>query len=320
MSDDVCCYVFDAAGHESISIDAVSDALIRPDAFVWIDLLQPETHLLQTLAKELSLHELVLEDALAAHQRPKLEAYPESVFLALQAANWWQGRVHFGELHVFCGRNYLAVIRHSQHLLCRKPLEQLLQLGKTPDTGGALYHLLDCLVDDYQPAFRAAEEQQRGLEEAMLADGFRGNRLSQLYALRRELLNLHTMIEPMDVICMTLIREHTDLVNKERRAYYRDIHDHVVRLLRSLDRLMRMLDDAMQLSIAAISLKQNESVQKLAGWGAILAIPTLVFSLYGMNFQVMPELRWPWGYPMTLLGTGIACYLLYRHLKQRGWV
>jgi magnesium transporter len=320
MSESASCHVFRAGVAEPIDIDAVSDALVTPDAFVWLDVAQPERHLLQKLAEELSLHELVLEDALAAHQRPKLETYPDSLFLALQAASWWQGKLHFGEVHVFCGRNYLCVVRHSGKVVCRKPLERLLQAKRQPDIGAALYHLLDCLVDEYKPAFEAAEEQHRALEEAMLADNFRGNRLGQLYALRRELLGLHTMIEPLDTICLTLIREHPDIVTKERKAYYRDIHDHVVRLLRNLDRLMRMLEDAMQLSIAAVNLKQNESVQKLAGWGAILAIPTLVFSLYGMNFKSMPELNWPWGYPAVLIATGAACAWLYRHLRKRGWI
>jgi magnesium transporter len=320
MSESATCHVFRAGQHATLDIEAVSDALASPEAFVWLDIVQPEQRLLHKLAEELSLHELVLEDALAAHQRPKLETYPDSLFLALQAANWWQGRLHFGEVHVFCARNYLCVVRHSTSIACRKPLERLIQSGKQPDSGTALYHLLDCLVDEYKPAFEAAEAQHRSLEEAMLADGFRGNRLSQLYALRRELLSLHSMIEPLDAICMTLIREHPGIVTKERKAYYRDIHDHVVRLLRSVDRLMRMLDDAMQLSIAAVSLKQNESVQKLAGWGAILAIPTLVFSLYGMNFEGMPELHWRWAYPLTLIGTGIACWLLYRRLRERGWI
>ncbi|MBK6742420.1 MAG: magnesium and cobalt transport protein CorA [Hydrogenophilales bacterium] len=319
MNDNANCYVFRADGHERLTIDAISDALASADTFVWLDIEQPEQWLLQKLAEELTLHELVLEDALAAHQRPKIENYPDSVFLALQAASWWQGRVHFGEVHVFCGRNYLCVVRHSPRIACRKPLEQLFQPA-TARCGDGLYHVLDCLVDDYMPAFQAAEEQHRALEEAMLADGFRGNRLSQLYGLRRELLGLHAMIEPMDAICMTLIREHPMLVTKELKAYYRDIHDHVMRLMRSLDRLSHMLDDAMQLSIAAVSLKQNESVQKLAGWGAILAIPTLVFSLYGMNFEGMPELHWPWAYPLTLLGTGMACFVLYRRLKRDGWV
>jgi magnesium transporter len=272
MSEIASCIAFRDGAAESIDLDAVSEQLASPGVFVWLDVLQPEQHLLDRLAEELALHELVREDALAAHQRPKLEAYPDSVFLALQAATWWQGRIHYGEVHVFCGRNYLCIVRHSTYTTCRKPLERLRRLGRQPDAGTALYHLLDCLVDEYKPAFEAAESQHRNMEESMLADGFHGDRLAQLYALRRELLSLHGMIEPMDSICLTLIREHPELVTKDRKAYYRDIHDHVMRLLRNLDRLMRMLDDAMQLSIAAISLKQNESVQKLAGWGAILEI------------------------------------------------
>jgi magnesium transporter len=134
-------------------------------------------------------------------------------------------------------------------------------------------------------------------------------------------------VQPIPEICGDLIRLHPDIVDKELRAYYRDVSDHALRLIHGLDRLRDMISDAMQLSMTTAAMQQSESVQKLAGWGAILAIPTLVFSLYGMNFNVMPELEWTWGYPLagnedteTLLGTAAGCYWLYRRLKQRGWI
>jgi len=127
-------------------------------------------------------------------------------------------------------------------------------------------------------------------------------------------------VQPMPEICGDLIRLHPNIVDKELRAYYRDVEDHAIRLIQTLDRLREMIADAMQLSMTTAAMQQSESVQKLAGWGAILAIPTLVFSLYGMNFKAMPELEWAWGYPLSLLVTGASCYWLYRHLKRRGWI
>ena len=320
MSEHATCIVFRPEGHAPLELQAVSDALKEPASFVWLDVANPERHMLDQLAEVLALHELVVEDAHAAHQRPKLESYPDSLFLALNAAQRWQGRVHFGEIHIFCGRNYLAVIRHGSYFTGNKAVEKLKLRQKEPDAGTALHALLDLIVDEYKPVVEALEEDHSALEEEMLAEEFRGNRLSRLYALRRELLGLQVAINPLDEICRSLIREHPEIVSKGLKAYYRDIHDHVVRLNRNLERLRQMLDDAMHLTAAAMTLEQNESVQKLAGWGAILAIPTLVFSLYGMNFVGMPELHWALGYPLTLLGTSAACLVLYKHLKRRGWI
>ncbi len=320
MTEPALCVAFHPGGHASLDLAEISEALARPDTFVWLDLAHPERHLLDQLARELALHELVVEDIHAAHQRPKLEAYPDSLFLTLHAAQWREGRIELGEIHVFCGPNYLATIRHSGHFSCARALDKLCLHGLVPEPGRALHALIDHIVDEYKPVLEALEAAHATLEEEMLADGFRANRLNRLYALRRELLVLHSAVDPLDEICRTLIREHPDVVVKHLKAYYRDIHDHVMRLGRGLDRLRQMLDDAMRLTTAAITLQQNASVQKLAGWGAILAIPTLVFSLYGMNFRLMPELGWRWGYPLTLLGTAAACILLYRRLRQRGWI
>jgi magnesium transporter len=144
--------------------------------------------------------------------------------------------------------------------------------------------------------------------------------LEQLYEMKRDLTGLRDAAEPMQEITQNLIRLHPEFSTRELKAYYRDIHDHAVRVSAAIDRLRISTSDAMQFHLASLSLKQNESVQKLAGWGALLALPTVVFSLYGMNFQGMPELKWPWAYPVLLLLTGVSMLMLYRRLKRRGWI
>ena len=184
----------------------------------------------------------------------------------------------------------------------------------------ALYALLDHIVDELRPLSARLEDHYADLEAAIFSSGFSGENLQRLFETKREIVGLMGTVQPIPEICGDLIRLHPNVVDKELRAYYRDVEDHALRLVQTLDRLREMIADAMQLSLATAVMEQSESVQKLAGWGAILAIPTLVFSLYGMNFRHMPELDWTFGYPLALAGTGAACFWLYRRLKQRGWI
>jgi magnesium transporter len=165
------------------------------------------------------------------------------------------------------------------------------------------------------------QDRFQSLESQLISSAKPGrDMLERLYAMKRDLTALRDAAEPMQEITQNLIRLHPELSTKELKAYYRDIHDHAVRVSATIDRLRMATSDAMQFHLASLSLKQNESVQKLAGWGALLALPTVVFSLYGMNFKVMPELTWPWAYPALLLVTGTAVVVLYRRLRRRGWI
>jgi len=138
--------------------------------------------------------------------------------------------------------------------------------------------------------------------------------------MKRELTLLQDAAEPVQDITQDLIRLHPEFVVRELKAYYRDVHDHAVRVSTAIGHLRNSTSDAMQFHLASLSLKQNESVQKMAGWGALLAVPTVIFSLYGMNFDFMPELKWQWAYPALLLATGAAVAVLYRRLRRRGWI
>ena len=316
----VFCQVLGGGKRRPIELADVSEAIAAGAGLVWVELNDPDKATLNLLQKELNLHELAVEDALFANQRPKVEDYAGGLFVVLRTARVWNDAIEYGETHIFCGPAYLVVMRHDTGPGYGRVLDRLEAYGKPLTTGMALYALLDHIVDELRPLSSRLEDRYADLEEAIFSGGFSGDNLQRLFETKREILGLLSAVHPIPEICGDLIRLHPNLVDKELRAYYRDVEDHAIRLIQNLDRLREMISDAMQLSMTTAAMEQSESVQKLAGWGAILAIPTLVFSLYGMNFRNMPELDWPWGYPAALAATGAACLWLYRHLKRRGWI
>ncbi len=320
MAETAVCVTFHAGQWRELPLDEVGSAVAAPEGFVWLELCRPDAELLGRLAEKLALHELAVEDALSAHQRPKLEEYTDSLFLVLRTAHWQDGQIQYGETHLFCGRNFLVIVCHGHDPGHGKALERLKKHPRRVDAGLALYTVLDHVVDEYKPVVEAIKERHQALEAELQDSGFSGDNLGLLYGLKRELLRLDGYLRPLADVCQDLLRQHPNLVTKELRVYYRDVHDHAIRLAASIDRLREALGDAMQFTLANLTLRQSESVQKLAGWGAILAVPTVVFSLYGMNFRDMPELASPWGYPAVLALTAGAGYWLYRRLKQRGWI
>lgn len=305
-----------------IAFEEVSDFIGETDNFIWLDLQSPDGALLQMLGEELDLHELSLEDALTTHQRPKLDEYGDHLFISSKVRLLADGKAALGELHLFIGLNFIVVIRHGPSLDFAQARERLTrqQNGFRPDRSAALYFILDEIVDHYQPLITALNERFRGLEARLLGGGLAQADLEKLYAVKHELNALRDAIDPLQGVVLDLIRVHPEIVNKELRVYYRDVHDHALRAVGTIDLLRSSASDAMQFHMAALTLRQNEAVQKLAGWGAILAVPTVIFSLYGMNFKSMPELDWVGAYPVVVLGTFIGAYWLYRRLKQRGWI
>lgn len=315
------CRVHDETGWHTAEPDRLAGELARPGTFAWLELESSEHRLLERLGHQLDLHELALEDAISARQRPKIEEYPNgSLFLVMRTAMEWHNNVDYGETHVFLGRQYLIVVHHGPGPGYGRALERMQALRFPPSPGVGLYCILDQVVDAYRPVLEHLEERYDGYESALLETGLAEANLSRIYALKRQTLQLTQTVEPMADMVQELIRMHPEVVEKGLKAYFRDVQDHLTRLNRGLYQMSEMLSDAMHLSLATLSLRQNESVQKLAGWGAILAVPTLVFSLYGMNFAHMPELAEPWGYPAALAATGAVCLGLYRHLKRRGWI
>ena len=275
------------------------------------------------LGEEFGLHELALEDTISSHQRTKLEEYGEHLFIAARTVQLWDDRIEMGETHLFAGANFVIAIRHGTGSSYQRVAERLQSArnGIKPGSPYVLYLVLDFIADQYRPVIEGLQERFLALESVLISGAHLGRKnLERLYALKRELTLLRDAAEPMQEITQDLIRLHPEFVTRELKAYYRDVHDHAVRVSVALGHLRDSTSDAMQFHLASLSLKQNESVQKLAGWGALLALPTVVFSLYGMNFVGMPELQWHWAYPAVLVLTGLGALGLYRHLKKRGWI
>lgn len=321
--DIIDCLLFRDSTSQAIAFDDISDHIGQPDRFVWVELNSPDTRTITRLGDELGLHALALEDAISTHQRSKLEEYDKHVFIATRTVQMWESRMELGETHLFVGSNYVIAIRHDNGAGYQRVVDRLQRRpnGIQAATPYALYLVLDLIVDQFRPVIESMQDRFQSLESQLMS-GERSGRaiLERLYEMKRDLTLLRDVAEPMQDITQDLIRLHPTLVPKELRAYYRDIHDHAVRVSAAIDRLRMSTSDAMQFHLASLSLKQNESVQKLAGWGALLALPTVVFSLYGMNFEFMPELNWPWAYPALLLATGAGALVLHRRLKQRGWI
>ncbi len=323
MSSTIDCHLFRLGTATTISLDDVSESIGDPENFIWIELKSPDSRLLSKLGEELGLHELALEDAISAHQRPKLEEYGEHIFIAVRTVQLLEERIEFGESHVFAGTNFVVAVRHDGgSAYSPRVVEKLLTArnSKKPGTPYALYLVLDYIVDQFRPVLNALQTRFQALESRLLASNLERDNLERLYGLKRELTTLRDATEPMQEITQNLMRLHPEFVTKDLRAYYRDVHDHALRVLLAIDHLRSSTSDAMQFHLGSLSLAQNESVQKLAGWGALLALPTVVFSLYGMNFAWMPELKWDYGYPALLALTGLGTFSLYRHLKGRGWI
>ncbi|MDG0026609.1 magnesium and cobalt transport protein CorA [Trinickia sp. Y13] len=305
-----------------IEIDAISEFVAEPGTLIWVGLHHPDESLLRKVQHEFGLHDLAIEDALKAHQRPKIETYGSSLFVVVKTAQLIEGEVQYGETHVFVGCNFLVTVRHgasSSYAQVRTRVEQNPHLlAKGP--GFALYSVLDFVVDNYQPIMSSYDAQFDRIEASMFKADFDLAVIQESYELRRNLIELRNAAVPMDEICNQLVRFHEDIIPKELRAYLRDIQDHAHRVIAASDDLREMLTNAMHVNLALVSVRQNDIVKQLAGWGAVLAVPTIVFSLYGMNFQNMPELKAAWGYPLTLGLTFAGCAWLYRKLKKSGWL
>ena len=306
-----------------ISIEEISDYLEqRQDVFIWVGLHESDLDLLVKLQEEFGLHPLASEDAHAAHQRPKLEEYGDTLFAVLRTANICDHKLLFGETHFYLGARFLVSVRlgHSQsyakvHERCEGMPEKMAE-----GPGFAMYALMDFVVDSYRPLVDALEARFGELEDDLFNARFSREGLQDLYELKRQLLLLRNAVAPVLDICNALVRFHTDIIPRESRVYYRDIHDHVLRIIEAIDNMRDMVTAAMQVDLALVTVGQNEIVKKLASWGAILAIPTMVFSMYGMNFKHMPELEWYWAYPATVTFVVGSCIYLFRRFKRTEWL
>ncbi len=309
-------------GIGDVTIEDISEVLLEDDTFVWLGLREANATILRQIQQEFGLHDLAIEDACAAHQRPKIEEYGDSVFMVLHTAQLAENDVEFGETHIFMGPRFLVTVRHgASHSLSRvrercQAMPQ--QLAKGP--GFALYSIMDFIVDNYMPVIAGLQARFDVLEAAIFQYRPSRQTMEDLYELKRELLLLEGAINPVIDICNELMRFHNGLIHKDVRVYFRDISDHIKRVDQAIHGMREMLIAAMQVHLTFETVRQNEVVKRLAGWGAILAIPTMVFSLYGMNFKYMPELDWEYSYPLVVGSVAVCSLALYWRLKRAGWL
>jgi magnesium transporter len=305
-----------------IELSKISDVLQEPGAFVWLGLFEPDLALLKQVQEEFSLHDLAIEDALDAFQRPKIETYSNCLFVVLNTVQFTNDEIEFGETHLFIGHNFVVSVRHGASLSykhVRQRCEALpTQMSKGPIY--VLYAIFDFVVDNFQTISEELQNRFEALESEIFNDTFDREAISNMYHLKSQLMRVRSAAQPAVEICSELIRLHEDYVPKDLRAYFRDVGDHATRVVGILDVIREMLTTAIQVNLALVTVTQNEVVKRLAGWGAVLAIPTIVFSLYGMNFVNMPELKVPFAYPLVVTITAVACVGLYIKLRRTGYL
>lgn len=320
----VNCFAYSPAGRRTpIRMEAISDAIADPKTgFVWVGVNDPDDALLDTLQEEFGLHDLAIEDARNAHQRPKLEAYGKTLFIALHTVQMVDGRISFGETQVFLGENFLLTVRHGGSLSYSTVRERFERepelLGHGP--AFALYGVLDFIVDNCQPTVEACRAELDALEQDVFSETYSRQTISRLYELKKDLTRMRMAIAPMQDILAQLSRSAQVHVSDEAKLYFRDVHDHAVRLNDSIDILRDMLTAAMNMNLSLVTIAQGEVVKKLAGWAALLAAPTLITSWYGMNFRHMPELEGRYSYAMVIGVVIVTCVGLYRYLKKVRWL
>jgi magnesium transporter len=320
----VNCASYDAQGRRhDITLDAISDALANDDgSFVWVGLYEPDVTLLDKLQEEFGLHDLAIEDAHNAHQRPKVEAYGNSLFIALHTAQTIDGRIRFGETHVFIGPRYLVTVRHgasTSYAPARARMEREPQLLRHGPSAG-LYAVLDMVVDNYAPIVDEFSQALNDLEQDVFAEDFRKDTVHQLYELKRELTRLRLAVSPLQDILGQLARARTPLIDEEIQLYFRDVHDHTVRINETTDTLREMLTAAVSVNLSLVTVRQGEVVKRLGAWAALLAAPTLIASWYGMNFTHMPELAGRYSYWILIGAMVVVCGVLYTMFKRSKWL
>lgn len=307
-----------------VAIEDISEVLEHDDRFVWIGLYEPDEPLLKEVQAEFGLHDLAIEDAHLAHQRPKLERYGDSLFIALRTAqpDREHGRIAFGETHLFVGSRYVVSVRHGASLSyadVRTRCEAQPQLlAKGP--GFVLHAIMDFVVDQYFPIVDALEDDLEALEEAIFNERITRDSTMRIYTLKRDLLEIKRGVSPLVDICNRLMRSDLDLIPDDARPYFRDVYDHAIRINEKIDGLRELLGTALEANLSLTTIAQNEATKRITGWAAIFAIPTMIAGVYGMNFEVMPELQWRWGYPAVMAVTVTLCGLLYQRFKRSGWL
>ncbi|HKT55543.1 MAG TPA: magnesium/cobalt transporter CorA [Microbacterium sp.] len=303
------------------------EALQEHGGFAWIGLYRPDAAELGIVAEEFQLHPLAVEDALKGHQRAKLDHFGETLFVVLRPARYLDEteKVEFGEVHTFIGEDFLVAVRHAESpnlALVRARLEaapELLSHGPL----GVFYAIIDEVVDRYQPVLQGLEDDVDEIEQQLFSDQA-GTVAKRIYDLSGEVMDFQRATKPLialiEAIRVDLGRRHGDPSALELRRSFRDVLDHVLRVVEKTEELKQNLQNALSVNATLVAQRQNDAMKKISGWAAIIFAPTLISGIYGMNFVRMPELHFLWGYPAALLVMLAFAVFLYVMFKKRSWL
>lgn len=300
------------------------------EGFVWIGLHEPSQEEIAGLAALFGLHPLAVEDAVNAHQRPKVERYDDTLFSVFKTVRYVEHEeltatsevVETGELMAFIGEDFVITIRHGGRGTLGPVREELEaspeQLTKGP--AAVLHAMADHVVDDYMAVTDAVQNDIDAVETAVFSEyGGRGD-AGRIYQLKRELLELRRAVAPLARPLQQLATQPIPVIPPEIRTYFRDVADHLTRATEQIGAYDALLDSILQAHLAQVTVAQNEDMRKITAWAAIVAVPTMVCGVYGMNFDHMPELHWTYGYPAVLVVMAVICYVIHRGFRRNGWL
>jgi magnesium transporter len=310
-----------------IPVADISEYVHRPNCLIWVALFEPTVEELDEMAQEFGLHELAVEDARKGHQRPKIEEYGNSLFAVLHPAEMVKGEdgadeLNIGEIDIFVGPNYVLTVRHRTQIgfaavrACTEREPELLSHG----AGFVFYTLLDNVVDRYFPVLDQLETRLESAEEQLFGSAATRRKIEELYGLKRELMALKHAVAPLMEAVGKLFGGRVPQLCLGTQEYFRDVYDHLARINGTIESTREMLTTAIQVNLALIGISDNEVTKRLAAYGALITVPTLIAGIYGMNFRNMPELNWSVGYPLAIFCMVAIDAILFLRFRRAKWV
>ena len=314
-----CAVYEDGRRARELPLEHACEAAQADGAFVWVGLFEPSAEEFDAMQREFDLHPLAVEDALSPHERPKLERYGDMTFMVLKTARYVDEaeEVLFGQVMVFVGESFVITVRHgaiNDLAEVRRRVEadgSMLRHG----TQGVLHAIVDAVVDGYEPVVAGLQDDVDQAEQELFGDGGGSQVTMRIYRLGRHVLSFSRAVGPLVAPV-----EHLARGGDEMGSYFRDVYDHLARISQQVDAMHELLSNLLQANLTQVSVRQNEDMRKISAWVAIIAVPTMIAGIYGMNFEHMPELEWELGYPAVLVVIATACGFLYTRFKKAGWL
>jgi magnesium transporter len=305
-----------------IAVEDIDQWLGKPDCFVWVALRDATDDELRQMQHEFDLHELAVEDARHGHQRPKIEEYGDTLFVVMKLPELRQGELETGEVAVFVGENFALSVRNNSQQgffgvreRCEREPEHLKQ-----GAGFVLYALMDAVVDRYFPVLETLEVDLEQIESQIFERGAARWNIQRLSDLKRRVTVLRHVVAPLLEVAAKLHGGRVPAVCVRSQEYFRDVHDHLARINTAIDGIRDTIATAIQVNLSMVKIEESETTKRLAAWAAMFAVSTALAGIWGMNFELMPELKWAWGYPMALGAIAVAAGLLFWRFRRSGWL